>query len=294
VRAEYEGYARNALVQLRRIAKLPDREYTCAIPDDRRWLMAHTKAIESSGRRRPNHYVMTDATAFREGVAACSPKVSGSRGEGDRRGAVVETTACTSTRARDELVGAVDRLRPSYTGFVHAARTIADASENHDDEISYPLDPTTQTARYSAATRHLRSEERRVFNRGERKTKENLALRSQRSLPVCLALRSRRRPSHAARRAPAEDRAPATAQRSRHSPHGHAQLAIRRRRGCGPRAGRIERPALIPGRDAFPPACTARDPDRAANAIGQAAQGWRAITGTGRALDAAAKRLTAV
>ena len=70
IRAEYEHYARNALLQLRRI-----RHGTQIEEDHMRnrhmivnWLMAHTSAIEVRQRDGKTYYVMTDPAAFREGV----------------------------------------------------------------------------------------------------------------------------------------------------------------------------------------------------------------------------------
>src|SRR5207247_4317087 len=70
VRAEYEAYTRNALVQLRRV-----RQGT-QIEEDHmrnrqmivRWLMANTKAIDVHARDNKTYYVMSDPKAFREGV----------------------------------------------------------------------------------------------------------------------------------------------------------------------------------------------------------------------------------
>ena len=64
------GYARNALVQLRRV-----REGTTIAEDHMRnrqmiirWLMANTKAIEQRTRDGKTYLVMVDPKAFREGV----------------------------------------------------------------------------------------------------------------------------------------------------------------------------------------------------------------------------------
>ena len=70
VLAEYEGYTRNALVQLRRI-----REGT-QIEEDHmrnrqmivRWLMSNSKAIDVRERDGKTFFVMVDAKAFQEGV----------------------------------------------------------------------------------------------------------------------------------------------------------------------------------------------------------------------------------
>ena len=67
IRAEYEAYARNALVQLRRV-----REGTQLEEDHMRnrqaivhWLMAHTAAIEIRRRDDKTYYVVTDPAEFR-------------------------------------------------------------------------------------------------------------------------------------------------------------------------------------------------------------------------------------
>ena len=88
VLAEYEGYARNALVQLRRM-----REGTQIEEDHMRnrqmivhWLMANTKAIEKRTRDGKTYYVMVDAKAFREGVGTLLAEVQRIKSEGDYRG----------------------------------------------------------------------------------------------------------------------------------------------------------------------------------------------------------------
>jgi dipeptidyl-peptidase-3 len=164
VRAEYEAYARNALVQLRRV-----REGT-QIEEDHmrnrqmivRWLMANTAAIDVRTRDGKTYYVMTDPAAFREGVGRLLADVQRIKGEGDYDAAraLFDTYGVHFDPAlRDEVVARVDRLQlPSYTGFVMPrleAITTA-AGEIIDVEISYPLDLTAQMLEYSAATRHLR------------------------------------------------------------------------------------------------------------------------------------------
>jgi len=165
VRAEYEGYARNALVQLRRV-----RQDTHIEEDHMRnrqlivhWLMAHTNAIEIRRRDGKTFYTMVDAAAFRAGVGRLLAEVQRIKAEGDYDAAktLVETYGVHFDPAlRDEVVARVDRLQlPSYTAFVMPA---LEAVRNGGDEIvdvgiSYPLDLTKQMLEYSAATRHLRS-----------------------------------------------------------------------------------------------------------------------------------------
>src|ERR1051325_5843249 len=85
VRAEYEGYARNALVQLRRVRQgdtiaedhMRNRQMIV------RWLMANTKAIEQRTRDGKTYLVMVDAQAFREGAGRLLAEVQRIKAEGD-------------------------------------------------------------------------------------------------------------------------------------------------------------------------------------------------------------------
>ena len=165
VRAEYEGYARAALVQLRRV-----REGS-QIEEDHmrnrqmivRWLMAHTTAIDVRTRGGKTYFVMTDPDAFREGVGRLLAEVQRIKGEGDYDAARALFDAYGvhfDPALRDEVVARADRLHlPSYTGFVmprlEARRN--GSGEIEDVTISYPMDLTAQMLEYSAATRHLRS-----------------------------------------------------------------------------------------------------------------------------------------
>jgi dipeptidyl-peptidase-3 len=165
VRAEYEAYTRNALVQLRRIRQ------GATIEEDHmrnrqmivRWLMANTTAIEERRRDGKTFYVMTDVEAFREGVGRLLAEVQRIKGEGDYDAGrmLVETYGVHFDPAlRDEVVKRVDSLGlPSYTGFVMPK---LEPVVNADDEIidvtiSYPRDLTAQMLEYAAASRYLRS-----------------------------------------------------------------------------------------------------------------------------------------
>jgi dipeptidyl-peptidase-3 len=158
VRTEYEYFARNALLQLRRV-----RHGTQIEEDHMRnrhmivsWLMAHTSAIEKRSRDGKTYLVMTDAAAFREGVARLLAEVQRVKSDGDYDGAraLVETYGVHFDAAlRDEIVQRVDALQlPSYTGFVMPR---LEAVQNADGEIvdvsiSYPCDLETQMLEYSA------------------------------------------------------------------------------------------------------------------------------------------------
>ncbi len=163
VRAEYEGYARNALVQLRRV-----REGSQIEEDHMRnrqmvvyWLMKNTKAIETRQREGKTYYALVDVAAFRDGVGRLLAEVQRIKSTGDYAAAkqLFETYGVHfDPKLRDEVVARVDRLNlPSYTGFVMPkleakmkGTTITDVA------ISYPQDLTKQMLEFSALGKTLR------------------------------------------------------------------------------------------------------------------------------------------
>jgi dipeptidyl-peptidase-3 len=161
VRAEYEAYTRNALVQLRRV-----REGT-QIEEDHmrnrqmivRWLMANTKAIEERTRDGKHYLVMVDPKAFHEGVGRLLADVQRIKSEGDAAAAakLFDTYGIHFDAAvRDEIVTRVDALKlPSYTGFVMPKLTPVTGADGKitDVTISYPQDLTTQMLEYSGVRR---------------------------------------------------------------------------------------------------------------------------------------------
>ena len=157
VRAEYEGYARNALVQLRRV-----REGTQIEEDHMRnrqmivgWLIANSKAIDVRRRDGKTFYVVVDVKAFQEGAGRLLAEVQRIKAEGDYEAAraLFETYGVHFDPAlRDEIVARVDRLQmPSYTAFVQPRLEAVrdDRGEIVDVTISYPLDLTAQMLEYS-------------------------------------------------------------------------------------------------------------------------------------------------
>ena len=157
VRAEYEGYTRNALAQLRRI-----REGT-QIEEDHmrnrqmivRWLMANSKAIDVRERDGKTYYVMVDPKAFNEGVGRLLAEVQRIKAEGDYEASkkLFETYGVHfDGKLRDEVVARVEKLNmPSYTGFVQPRLEAVKGPDGKitDVKISYPLDLTTQMLEYS-------------------------------------------------------------------------------------------------------------------------------------------------
>lgn len=158
VRAEYESYARNALVQLRRI-----RHGTQIEEDHMRnrqaivhWLMTNTEAIEVRKRDGKTFYVVVDVDAFHEGVGRMLAEVQRIKSTGDYAAAVALFEAHGihfDPALRDEVVSRVERLNlSSYTGFVQPKLTpVRDAAGAIIDvEISYPQDLETQMLEYGA------------------------------------------------------------------------------------------------------------------------------------------------
>jgi len=157
VRAEYEGYTRNALLQLRRMRE------GAQIEEDHmrnrqmivRWLMANTKAIDVRRRDDKTYYVMADPKAFHEGVGRLLAEVQRIKSEGDYEAAkkLFETYGVHfDPKLRDEVVARVDRLKlPSYTGFVQPRleAVTGPGGAITDVTISYPLDLTRQMLEYS-------------------------------------------------------------------------------------------------------------------------------------------------
>jgi len=157
VLASYEHYARNALVQLRRI-----REGSTIEEDHMRnrqlivgWLLANTNAIDVRVRDGKTYYVMAHADAFREGVGRLLADVQRIKSLGDHAAAVqlVERYGVHFDAAlRDEVIARVDALDlPSYTAIVMPRLTPRYVDgEIVDIEISYPCDLDAQMLEYSA------------------------------------------------------------------------------------------------------------------------------------------------
>lgn len=157
VQAEYEGYARNALVQLRRV-----REGTTLEEDHMRnrqmivhWLLANTDALQVQRRDDKTYYVLVDVEAFRTGAGRLLREVQRIKSAGDYEAArtLFETYGVyVHPELRDEVLRRVDALKlPSYTGFVQPRlRPATDATGRIIDvHIEYPEDLEAQMLEYS-------------------------------------------------------------------------------------------------------------------------------------------------
>ncbi len=173
VLAEYEGYTRNALAQLRRV-----RHGSHLEEDHMRnrqaivhWLMDNTTAIERRSRDGRTYYVMVDADAFREGVGRMLALVQRIKSEGlyDDARALFETYGIHfDPQLRDEIVTRVEALDlPTYTGFVMPRlEPVHDADGGIADvQVTYPQDLATQMLEYSSRYA-LADEDRRALAAG--------------------------------------------------------------------------------------------------------------------------------
>jgi dipeptidyl-peptidase III len=157
VLAEYEGYARNAIVQLRRV-----REGTTLEEDHMRnrqaivhWLMANTSAIERRVRDGKTYYVLVDAAAFRAGCGTMLAEIQRIKAQADHQAAarLFEAHGTHFEPAlRDEVLARTEALDlAAYTGFVQPElEPVRDASGAIVDvRITYPCDFTAQMLRYA-------------------------------------------------------------------------------------------------------------------------------------------------
>ena len=157
VRAQYESYTRNAILQLRRV-----REGSQFEEDHMRnrqmiihWLMDNTDAIEVRQRDGKTFYVMTDSEAFREGIGTLLAEVQRIKSQGDYDAArnLFESYGIHFDPVlRDEVLERVALVNlPSYSGFVmpKLEPQRGDDGEIVDVTISYPRDLTQQMLEYS-------------------------------------------------------------------------------------------------------------------------------------------------
>jgi len=157
VQTEYEAYARNALVQLRRVrigAQLEEdhmRNRQAIV----HWLLGNTRAIDVRTRNEKTYFVVIDTDAFHTGVARLLAEVQRIKSEGDYTAAreLFETYGVHfDPEMRDEVVARVEHLNlPSYTGFVMPKlEPVKDGNGSITDvKISYPCDFTAQMLEYS-------------------------------------------------------------------------------------------------------------------------------------------------
>jgi dipeptidyl-peptidase-3 len=157
VQTEFEAYARNALVQLRRVrvGSQLEEDHMRNRQAIVHWLLANTKAIDVRRRDDKTYFVVADSDAFHKGVARLLAEVQRIKSEGDYTAAkdLFETYGVHfDPEMRDEVVARVEHLKlPSYTGFVMPKlEAVKDKKGKITDvKISYPCDLMTQMLEYS-------------------------------------------------------------------------------------------------------------------------------------------------
>jgi dipeptidyl-peptidase III len=157
VQTEFEAYARNALVQLRRVrvGSQLEEDHMRNRQAIVHWLLANTRAIDVRRRDDKTYFVVADSDAFHKGVARLLAEVQRIKSEGDYAAAkeLFETYGVHfDPEMRDEVVARVEHLKlPSYTGFVMPKlEAVKDKKGKITDvKISYPCDLTTQMLEYS-------------------------------------------------------------------------------------------------------------------------------------------------
>jgi dipeptidyl-peptidase-3 len=160
VQTEYEAYARNALVQLRRVrvGSQLEEDHMRNRQAIVHWLLANTRSIEVRRRSGKTYFVVVDTDAFRTGVARLLAEVQRIKSEGDYAAAkeLFETYGVHfDPEMRDEVVARVEHLKlPSYTGFVMPKLEAVKDKQGAitDVKISYPCDLTTQMLEYSSSS----------------------------------------------------------------------------------------------------------------------------------------------
>jgi len=155
--AEYESYARNALVQLRRVP--PGDQIEEDHMRNRQmivhWLMANSDAVRREARDGKTYYRVTSASAFREASGRLLAEVMRIKATGDFA-AGKELVERYGTAVDPDLHAEVlERLAalhlPSVTGFVQPELRLVEGDRGAvvDVEVYYPLDLAEQMLRFS-------------------------------------------------------------------------------------------------------------------------------------------------
>ncbi len=155
--AKCEAYARNALVQLRRVPEggkieedhMRNRQMIV------HWLIANTESVKVEVRDGKTFYRVTSAQSFREGCGRLLAEVMRIKGEGDfKAGKALVDTYGTKVDAKlhQEVLKRMKVLDiPSSSGFVQPELTAVSNSNGEiiDVKVSYPSSLEDQMLRFS-------------------------------------------------------------------------------------------------------------------------------------------------
>lgn len=156
-RTGYEAYARRALSQLSRIRRgnVVEEDHMRNRQLIVQWLMDNTDAIEVKRREGKTYYVVTDVTAYKDGLGRLLAEVQRIKSEGDKaaaEGLMHKYAIHFDPALRDEIVHRWDKLdQPSVYGCVMPKLTpVTDEDDAITDvRISYPQDLETQMLEWS-------------------------------------------------------------------------------------------------------------------------------------------------
>lgn len=155
--AEYESYARNALLQLRRVPKggkveedhMRNRQMIV------HWLIANSDAIQVENRDGKTYYRVTSVAAFRKGCGILLAEVMRIKGTGDFKAGkqlVDQYGTKVEPQLHEQVLARIRKLGlPSVTGFVQPElRAITDATGAIVDVVvEHPCDLAAQMLRWS-------------------------------------------------------------------------------------------------------------------------------------------------
>ena len=155
--AEYEGYARNALLQLRRVpvgGKVEEdhmRNRQLIV----HWLIAHSDAVKVEKRDGKTFYRVTSAAAFRKACGTLLAEVMRIKATGDfKAGKQLVDTYGTKVDPvlHQEVIGRLKSLNlVSSSGFVMPELQLVRGSDGlvSDVTVHYPMDLAAQMLRFS-------------------------------------------------------------------------------------------------------------------------------------------------
>ncbi len=158
VRAAYEAFTRESLVQLRRIrtGQVIELDHFRSRQLIFRWMREDGRAVAERTRDGRTFHVMLGVEAFRDAAGRLLAEVQRIKSEGDydaARTLVVRHGSYLDERVRDEVVARAAQLSlRSYSGCVmpRLEPVTNDRGDIVDVRVSYPLDFKTQMLEYSA------------------------------------------------------------------------------------------------------------------------------------------------
>ncbi len=163
VRAGYEAFARESLVQLRRIrtGRLIELDHFRSRQLIFAWMRDDGRAVAERSRDGRTFHVMLGVDAFRDAAGRLLREVQRIKSEGDydaARGLVVRYGSYLDERVRDEVIARAAQLSlRSYSGCVmpRLEPVVNDDGDVVDVRVHYPMDMSAQMLEYSSLSPRL-------------------------------------------------------------------------------------------------------------------------------------------